>query len=213
MLPLPDARCQMHRDHTHIKLPAVHLFGVASLRRALRARASHCGPRPPCPTGAFNASRYGMTIKAWRKMLHVLGGQYKERWPEEEYNIIFLADKFTYSQRITLLTFLYGNLRDGGLVYAAIYPQIGVDPRDHDHAQRFLADLASGKYNHKYFYFDVHAGEWLFLSGTVNLRHAPPSPLARALLAWEWECARMRRTEKRWPTLAEQRAFLGPHPY
>ena len=154
-----------------------------------------------------------MTIKAWRKMLHVLGGQYKERWPEEEYNIIFLADKFTYSQRITVLTFLYGNLRDGGLVYAAIYPQIGVDPRDHDHAQRFLADLASGKYNHKYFYFDVHAGEWLFLSGTVNLRHAPPSPLARALLAWEWECARMRRTEKSWPTLAEQRAFLGPHPY
>ena len=148
-----------------------------------------------------------MTIKAWRKMLHVLGGQYKERWPEEESRIIFISTVFTYSQRITALTFLYGNLRDAGLVYSALHPQIGNDPSDHDHAQRFLADLVNGKYDHKYYYFDVLAGEWLFLSGAVNLRHAPPSPLARALLAWERECARMHRTEERWPTLAEQRAF------
>ena len=147
------------------------------------------------------------TLDAWRKVLSVIGGPYKERWPDEEHRILFLVDVFTYSQRLTALTFLYGNLRDVGLVYAAVYTQLGVDPRDHDHAQRFLADLASGKYDLKYHYFDVLSGDWLFLNGAVNLRRVPPSPLARMLLAWERECARMRRTEERWPTLAEQHAF------
>ena len=56
---------------------------------------------------------------------------------------------FTYSQRIIALTFLYGNVRDVDLVYEAIRPQIGVDPSDHNHMRRFLADLASIKYNLK----------------------------------------------------------------
>ena len=120
---------------------------------------------------------------------------------------MFLVDVFTYSQRITALTFLYGNLRDVDLVYNAVQPQLGADPRDHDHAQRFLVDIASGKYDLKYYYFDVHAADSLFLAGTVNTRHAPPSQLARLLLAWDRECARVRRREQRWPTLAEQRAF------
>ena len=149
-----------------------------------------------------------MIIEAWSTVLNIIGGQYKERWPDEESRIIFLSIVFTYSQRLTALTFLYGNLRDANLVYSALIPQIGVDPCDHDLARRFLAYLASGKYDRKYYYFDVLAGDWLFLSGTVNTRHAPPSPLARALLAWERECARMHCAEARWPTLAEQRAFL-----
>ena len=46
--------------------------------------------------------------------------------------------------------------------------QIGVDARDRDHARRFLADLASGIYDLKYYYFDVHAADWLFLGGAVS---------------------------------------------
>jgi len=67
--------------------------------------------------------------------------------------------------------------------------------------------LASGKYDLKYHYFDVLAADWLYLDGTLNGRRTPPSPLARLLLAWERECARVRRREGRWPTLAEQHAF------
>ena len=79
-------------------------------------------------------------------MLCVIGGRYKERWPDEEYPMImFLVDVFTYSQRIKALTFLHGNLCDVDLVYAAVQPQLGVDPKDLDHARRFLNDLASGK--------------------------------------------------------------------
>ena len=68
---------------------------------------------------------------------------------------MFLVDVFTYSQRITALTFLYGNLRDVDLVYNAVQPQLGADPRDHDHTQRFLVDIASGKYDLKYYYFSM----------------------------------------------------------
>ena len=148
-----------------------------------------------------------MTTEAWQKVLNIIGGQYKERWPDEESRIIFHSTVFTYQQRITALTFLYGNLRDADMVYAALLPQIGVDSKDRDHAQRFLADLASGKYDLKYHYFDVLNADWFFLSGAVNARRLPPSPFARALQAWDAECARVWRTEKRWPTLAEQRAF------
>ena len=150
-----------------------------------------------------------MTTEAWSTVLNCIGGQYKERWPDEESRIIFHSTVFTYQQRITALTFLYGNLRDVELVYAALLPQIGVEERDRDHANRFLADLASGKYDLKYHYFDVLNADWFFLGGAVNARRSPPSPFARALHAWDAECARVWRTEKRWPTLAEQRAFVG----
>ena len=154
-----------------------------------------------------------MALQAWQKirqkMLSVIGGAYKERWPDDELRIIFLTTLLTYEERITALTFLYGNLRDVDLVYAALHPQFGVDPRDHDHARRFLADLASGRYDRRYFHFDVLAADWLFLNGTVNLRHAPPTPFARALHAWERECMRMRREHARWPNLAEQHAHFA----
>ena len=84
-----------------------------------------------------------MSIDAWQSILSVIGGAYKERWPDEESCIIFQSTVFTYQQRITALTFLFGNLRDADMVYAALLPQIGVDLRDRDHAQRFLADLVS----------------------------------------------------------------------
>jgi len=150
-----------------------------------------------------------MTLQAWQNMLNVIGGDYKERWPDDESRIIFHSTLFTYEERITVLTFLYGNLRDVELVYAAMLPQFGVDPRDLDHARRFLADLARGRYDRRYFYFDVLAAEWLFLSGMVNLRHAPPTPFARALHAWDRECMRMRREHARWPNLAEQHAHFA----
>ena len=147
-----------------------------------------------------------------QSIMNIIGGSYVERWPEQEQRIILYTAEFSYEQRITALTFLYGNLRDVDLVYAAVRLQLGVDPDHHDHTLRFLADLRSGKYNEKYFYFDVLAADWFFLGGALNTRHAPPTPHARLLGAWEHECARVYRREKRWPSLAEQRAFLGPNP-
>ena len=57
-----------------------------------------------------------MTTEACQKVMSIIGGSYQERWPHEESRIILFSTVFTYTERITALTFLYGNLRDGDLV-------------------------------------------------------------------------------------------------
>jgi len=142
-------------------------------------------------------------------ILNIIGGQFEERWPESERNAIFFTAEFSYKQRIEVATFLFGNVRDIDLVLAAVRPQLGADPKHLDHFRRFLADLASGKYDERYHYFDVLKADWFFLSGALNARRSPPSQLARAVHAWDAECMRMRRAEGRWPALGEQHAFVG----
>lgn len=141
-------------------------------------------------------------------IMNIIGGQYEERWPESERNAI-KSNELSYNQRIMVGTFLFGNLRDSDLVLAAVLPQLGSDPTHLEHFRRLLADLNSGKYDQKYHYFDVLAADWFFLDGMLNARRSPPSQVARALHAWDAECMRMWRAEERWPTLAEQRAFVG----
>ena len=176
--------------------------------RATRARAIRL-PAACSSRRFFDASLRSMTLQAWRTMLNIIGGDYRKRWPDEESRIIYHTTLFTYTQRISILTFLYGNLRDVDLVYTALLPQFGTHPRDLDHTRRFLADLARGRYDRRYYYFDLLAADWLFLNGEVNTRHAPPTPFARRMRAWERECMRMRREHARWPTLAELHAHFA----
>jgi hypothetical protein len=106
-------------------------------------------------------------------------------------------------------TFLYGNVRDTNLVYHAVHEKLGSDPTHHDHMRRWLADITSGKYDDRYYYFDVMLGDWYFLSGALNAKRWLPSPCVRLMNAWELECQRVRRQEGRWPSLMEQCAFVG----
>ena len=106
-------------------------------------------------------------------------------------------------------TFLYGNVRDTNLVYYAVREQLGSDTTHHDHMRRWLADIASGKYDDRYHYYDVLRADWFFLSGTLNAKRRLPSPCVRLMNAWELECQRVRRQEGRWPSLMEQCAFVG----
>ena len=180
-------------------------------RRFIGARARArltLGLLPLSRAGVLYGARVVTPYDPHQSILNIIGGQYFERWPDEESRIILHTSVFTYSQRLTALTFLYGNIGDVDLVYSAVRKQLGVDPKDHEHALRFLDDLSSGKYDQKYHYFDVLAADWLFLDGTVNARRTPSSPLARLLHAWDRECARVFALEERWPTLAEQRAFM-----
>jgi hypothetical protein len=147
---------------------------------------------------------------AKRCVLNLIGGQYVERWPESEAHAFFHKQELSYDDRLVLGTFLYGNLRDADLVYCALLEQLGADAKNHDRMRRWLADLASGKYDDRVYYWEViHAPDFYFLSGACNLARTPPQPFVRCMHAWERECARMWRQEGRWPTLAEQRAALG----
>jgi len=151
-----------------------------------------------------------MTQEAQRLIGNILAGQYVERWPVSEAHAILGGCELSYNDRISVGTFLFGNLRDAQLVYTALREQLGPDPKDHDHLRRWLADLSSGKYDDRVYYLDVLQGDYFFLNGMLHAARAPPaSPCVRALNAWEHECMRMRREEGRWPTLDEQRAFFA----
>ena len=151
-----------------------------------------------------------MTQEAQRIIGNILAGQYVERWPEAEYQALFTGRVLSYTDRITLGTFLFGNLRDAQLVYIALREQLSPDPKAHDHLRRWLTDLLSGKYDDRVYYLDVLEGDYFFLNGMLHAARAPPaSPCVRTLNAWERECTRMRREEGRWPTLAEQHAFFA----
>jgi hypothetical protein len=169
--------------------------------------------RSSVPRPLFAGRRYGaprpMTQEAQRLIGSIIAGQYVERWPDLEADAILGGRELSYTDRISVGTFLFGNLRDAQLVYAAVREQLGADPKDHDHLRRWLADLASGKYDDRVYYLDVLEGDYYYLGGALHAARAPPaSACVRLMNAWERECARMRREEGRWPTLAEQHAFM-----
>jgi hypothetical protein len=142
-------------------------------------------------------------------ILNIIGGQLLERWPPTFMEKFFGNREFSYKDRMDMGTFLYGNMRDINLVYCAVREQVGSDPTHHDHMRRWLADIASGKYDERYYYFDVLLADWYFLGGALNADRWLPSPYARVMNAWELECQRVRGREGRWPSLMEQCAFVG----
>ena len=149
-------------------------------------------------------------------ILNIIGGQFEERWPEYGRSPSAMRSFSPRSSRpssgsrwppscsATCATSTWCSPLN-----QAVRPQLGADPKHLDHFRRFLADLASGKYDERYHYFDVLKADWFFISGALNARRSPPSAFARAVHVWDAECMRMRRAEGRWPTLAEQRAFAG----
>ena len=101
-----------------------------------------------------------MTQEAQRIIGSIIAGQYVERWPDLEADAILGGRELSYTDRISVGTFLFGNLRDAQLVYDAVRDQLGADPKHHDHMRRWLADLASGKYDDRVYYLDVLEGDY-----------------------------------------------------
>ena len=59
-------------------------------------------------------------------------------------------------------------------------PLIGPDPKDREHAKRFLRDLSAGRYDDTYHYYDVLAADWCYLNGQLNARpRRPACPFVR----------------------------------
>jgi len=93
--------------------------------------------RPALSAGFFDDASNARIIEAWSTVLNIIGGQYKERWPDEESRIIFLSTAFTYQERLTALTFPlrrsflspFSHLPLTFLSSSSHHPQIGVDAR------------------------------------------------------------------------------------
>jgi hypothetical protein len=85
-------------------------------------------------------------------ILNIIGGQLLERWPPTFMEKLFGTHEFSYKDRMEMGTFLYGNVRDTNLVYYAVCERLGSDPKHHDHMRRWLANIASGKCDDRYYY-------------------------------------------------------------
>ena len=138
----PAARCPLLPLPAACPLPAAHGYCwlCCSLARFCIVRsccatgecATHCSLLVLCAA----SSLLDMTTDEARAIiLAFMGGQFVERWPDEERQAIFGAHEFSYKQRRDVITFLYGNLRDSELVYAAVRPQLGPAHKAHDHAR------------------------------------------------------------------------------
>ena len=187
---------------------------VATVPAAAAARGETLHALGGLKGGGLKGGAPRTALEAQRCIMNVLGGQLIERWPEERRRSILGAHKLSYAERKHVALFLYGNVRDVDLVYAAMLPRVeklGDPPRENErrrgHLHSYLVALAKGKYDATRYYFQVaHDPCWRYLSGEVH--HERTAPVARLLNAWERECVRVWREEDRWPTLAEQAAFL-----
>ena len=145
-------------------------------------------------------------------ILDVLGGQYIERWPEEMKDAFLGEQKLTYGVRTHLAKFLYGNLRDKDLVYAAMRPQLG-NNENHHQILAYLEAMSTGRYNQSWYFQVREQPDNYYLDGSLYVQRTPPNPCVRTFNAWESEVWRTRREHRRWPTLAEQTAFFTTERY
>ena len=111
------------------------------------------------------------THEAQQSILNIIGGDYMERWPVTIINVIFGNAEYSYNNRRDIGTFLYGNVRDANLVYLSVCASNSAPTRRTTticELRRWLADIASGKYDDKYHYFDVLLADWYYLGGAAR---------------------------------------------
>ena len=153
-----------------------------------------------------------VTLDARQLVDSFLGGQYVERWPEAD----FLA--LHSGREVSLRCPSSCSLPACGC-FCAAHPSAAQRARCPLPSTTLLAALHSRALSctdrarrsfPQVYYVDVLEGDYFFRNGVLHAARAPPaSPCVRQLNAWEHECTRMRREEGRWPTLAEQHAFLA----
>ena len=130
-------------------------------------------------------------------------------WLDTDVHIFDGTHKLRYWERMRIARFLVGNGCDPTDIYNTFAgPRLG-NQGNHTHFNSVINDAMSKKYDSKWYYFDVHKQDYLFLGGEPNLSRSPPQPLVRKFNAWEKEVQRVLRKEGRFPTHCEQDAFFA----
>jgi hypothetical protein len=127
-----------------------------------------------------------------------------DNWPEPMVKLFFGGNTLSCVERLRLLTFLVGNGYPVDAVCAVIAPRLRTGASAM-HANSVLKDLASGRYDHRWYYFNVNEQDWLYLDNTPYGEPRGNQVFTRRVSAWDKRC--WKGTGR--PTLKEQRAFLG----
>jgi|EP00966_Prymnesium_polylepis_P336974 hypothetical protein len=127
-----------------------------------------------------------------------------DNWPEPMVKLYQRGDTLSCVERLRMLTFLVGNGYPQDAILTVIAPRLRTGASAM-HANNVLKDLASGRYDHRWYYFDVNEQDWLYLDGTPYGEPRGSQVFTRRVNAWDRRCWK----GKDWPTLKEQEEFVG----
>ena len=127
-----------------------------------------------------------------------------DNWPEQMVKLFLGPSTLSYAERLRMLTFLVGNGYPVDAVCTVLAPRLR-STSSARHANGVLKDLASGRNDRRWYYFNVNEQDWLVLDGTPYGDPRGNQVFTRCVNAWDKRCWK----GKDWPTLEEQEAFIG----
>jgi hypothetical protein len=127
-----------------------------------------------------------------------------ENWPEPMVKLFFGNRTLSWAERLRLLTFLAGNGYPIDAVCTVLARRMRTGASTM-HANNVLKDIASGRYDHKWYYFNVNEQDYLYLDNTPSGTPSGNQIFTRRVNAWDKHCWAAQRA----PTLKEQWEFIG----
>jgi hypothetical protein len=116
--------------------------------------------------------------------------------------LFFRGTTLSCGERLRLLTFLVGDGYEEGAIRTVLAPRLRTAKSAH-HAETVLKDLASARYDRRWFYFNVTQQDFLYLDGTPHGEPRGSQLFTRRVNAWD------KHSAKRTASLKEQAEFLG----
>lgn len=126
-------------------------------------------------------------------------------WPPYIRNAYFSPQPISFQQRMSMVCFFYGNGCSPQDIVTILRPKLR-DRSAIQHVDSVIASVASESYDAKWFYYNVHLNDYMYLNG--NLCSTRQSD-ARIFNLWDSYCDESRRLRGRYPTLKEEEDFFS----
>ena len=125
-------------------------------------------------------------------------------WPAKVRGMFVSKDFLTYAQRMTMVCFLYGNGCPNDYIHVLLHKRLR-DKAAFTHVGSLISSIESKKFDHLWYYYNVHIGDYLFLNGSV----APQQQsFSRMYVLWDKHCHKIWCNENRYPTMEEETKFF-----
>lgn len=125
-------------------------------------------------------------------------------WPVKVRRVFVSKNFLTYNQRMTMVCFFYGNGCPNDFIHILLHKRL----RDRSaliHIDSLISSIESKKFDHLWYYYNVHHGDYFFLNGFV----APQQQsFSRLFVLWDKHCHKTWCSENRYPTMQEEFKFF-----
>lgn len=152
-----------------------------------------------------------MSAEAKRSILNFTG---EAGWPKADWDLFHSGAVLRRRSRFKLVLLLKGNGCKDEWIRAVVSPRLRDEDcrkvlRRKEHVESILRDAQACKYDEQWAYRCLRDNDIKYLSGRVCTDRPAPSPAARLINGWDEEISRVKRTQDRYPTMAEQEAYFA----